>query len=190
MLSEGRKKLIDGVEVIIISSFVVLDLLIFSVTFINRPTEVMFVHHHLEYIKEMTCNNNGDIIVQLTFVLILVLANGIQAVRSRKLPSQFKETTHVIYSSFISTMVLGAVAAIYFLQKKETTKNLVLAFSVLTLNTIHFGLIYCYKVYAMIFKPELNTKAAFNQKRKSKFNKQFEQPTKLQSSLTTMLAKE
>ena len=189
VLSEGRKKLIDGVEVLIISSIVILDLLIFTVTFINRPTKVIFVHHNLEYIKEMTCNNNEDIIVQLTFVLIPVLANGIQAVRSRKLPSHFKETTHVIYSSFISTMVLGAVAAIYFLQKKETTKNLVLAFSILALNTIHFGLIYCYKVYVMIFKPELNTKAAFNQKRKSKFNKQFEQPTNLQSSTTIPVKK-
>ena len=142
------------------------------------------MYHHLEYTKEVTCNNNGDIINQLSFVLVLVLVNGIQAVQSRKLPSHFKETTHVIYSSFISIMVLGAVSAIYFLQKKETTKNLVLAFSILTLNTIHFGLIYCYKVYVMIFKPELNTKVAFNQKRKSKFNKQFEQPTNLQSSTT------
>ena len=145
------------------------------VTYVNQSVEVIFAIDERYVTKEMNCNNNGDIIVHLSFVSILVLANGIQAVRSRKLPSHFKETTHVIYSSFISIMVLGAVAAIYFLQKKSTTKNLVLAFSILILNTIHFVLIYSYKLYIMIFKPELNTKATFNKKRQSKFNKRFDE---------------
>ena len=139
-------------ELLIISFLVVLDFLIFIITFINRPTEIIFVYHHQDLVKELTCNNNEDIIVHLSFVLILVLANGIQAVRSRRLPSHFKETTHVIYSSFVSIMILGTVAAIYFLQKKSSTKNLVLAFSIHALNTIHIVLIYSYKVYILVLR--------------------------------------
>ena len=179
VLSDRKKKRIDVMELVIISFLLTLDILIVIITFINRPIEVTFVYHQLDLIKELTCNNNEDIIVHLTFVLILVLANSIQAVRCRKLPSHFKETNHVIYSSFASIMILGTVAAIYFLQKKSTTKNLVLAFSIHALNTIHFVFIYSYKLYIMVFKPELNTRAAFNKKRQNKFNKRFEEPNKV-----------
>ena len=172
--SESKKRLIDAIEFIVISVLVILDVFIFVTTFINQTIEVIFTIDENSTTKEMTCNNNGDIIVHLSFVLILVLANGIQAVRSRKLPSHFKETTHVIYSSFISMVALGSLVIIYFLQTKELTKSLVLAFSVSILNSIHFGLIYYYKMYVMIFKPDLNTKAAFNARRKQRFDARFE----------------
>ena len=174
--SESEKRLIEGIEFIVISILVILDIFIFAITYINQTIEVIFTIDEESTTKEMTCNNNGDIIVHLSFVLILVLANGIQAVRSRKLPSHFKETTHVIYSSFISVIVFAALVVIYFMQKKELTKSMVLAFSVSILNSIHFGLIYSYKMYVIVFKPDLNTKAVFNERRKKEFDARFETP--------------
>ncbi|XP_066914590.1 uncharacterized protein [Clytia hemisphaerica] len=171
--SQNKKRLIDAVEFMIIFIALLLDISICVISLSNRTHEVAFTLVNLDFIREVTCTSNEDIIVHLSFVLILVLANGIQAVRSRKLPSHFKETTHVIYSSFISMVVLAALATIYFLQKRSTTRNIVLAFSVLLLNAIHFGLIYSYKMYIIMFKPELNTVAVLNKRRKRKFDNIF-----------------
>ena len=126
-----------------------------------------------EFIQEMTCTNNNHIIIQLVYVLILVLANGIQAVRARHLPSHFKETTHVIYSSFTSVLLLGALSAIYFTQKSAKTRDAIMWASILTMNLLHFSLIYAYKLYIMLFQKHKNTLAAFQAKRKSKMNSQF-----------------
>ena len=64
----------------------------------------MEVHHFETKLKEVTCQNNTSIVIQLLFVLLLVLANGIKAFRARKLPSHFKVSSfknwsHNLYSS-------------------------------------------------------------------------------------------
>ena len=71
-------------------------------------------------------------------------------------------------------VVLAALVIIYLMQKNELTKSMVLAFSVSILNSINFVLIYSYKMYVMIFKPDLNTREAFNARRKKKFDARFE----------------
>ena len=165
------------IEWVIISVLSIIDLCLSAVLYISGPVEVEYVYHNHKLIKESTCNNNLNIIVQLCFVLLLVLANGVQAFRSRKLPSHFKETTHVIYSSFISILVISAATTVYFLQRMSTTRNHVLAISILNLNAIHFALIYLYKLYVILFKPHWNTISAFNQRRKIKFDKNFSKMT-------------
>ena len=174
LLSKSKKKFIESLELIIIGGLLLADVALFFVCFVRHGSvDVINIYHDDKLIKEVTCNNNTDTIVQLFFVLLLVLANGIQAIRSRGLPSYFKETNHVIYSSFISIIMLGVVTLIYFLQNKATTRNNVLALTILNLNIVDFLLIYSYKFFVIVFRPELNTGANFNAKRKRKIDNQF-----------------
>jgi len=106
--TESEKRLIGILEWLISGFFIIIDVAIFVVSIVNHPPEVKHIlkEDADEYIRDITCSNNAHILIQLSFVLILVLAKGVQALRSRKLPSHYKETTHVIYSSFISVIVL------------------------------------------------------------------------------------
>ena len=52
--------------------------------------QIKEVHHFETKLRDVTCQNNTAVVIQLLFVLLLVLANGIQAFRARKLPSHFK----------------------------------------------------------------------------------------------------
>ena len=171
--SRSKKTLIGSLELIIIGGLILADLALFLVCYARHSPDVIYIYHDNELVKEITCSNNSDTIVQLSFFLLLVLANGIQSFRSRGLPSHFKETNHVIYSSFISILMLCVVTAIYFLQNKATTRNILLGVSVLNLNIVNFLLIYSYKLFVIVFKPQLNTAAAFNAKRKKKIENQF-----------------
>uniref|UniRef100_A0A7M5WLA8 G-protein coupled receptors family 3 profile domain-containing protein n=1 Tax=Clytia hemisphaerica TaxID=252671 RepID=A0A7M5WLA8_9CNID len=117
--------------------------------------------------------NNTSVVIQLFFVLLLVLANGIQAFRARKLPSHFKETNHVIYSSFTTVLLIAASTGIYFAQKSFNVKDRVLWISIHLLNALNFLLIYIYKMFVMLFKPQRNTTEAFNEKRTKRINNQF-----------------
>ena len=123
--------------------------------------------------KEITCNNTIDTITQLFYTISMVIANGIQAFRARGLPSYFRETTHVIYSSFSSVVILLATSVIYFVQESAFTRNAILISCLLVLNTINFSLVYLYKLYVILLRPQDNTVRAFNIKRKQKFDKQF-----------------
>ena len=129
--------------------------------FQSKETRIEYFYIDEEYIREVTCNNNSSVVYQLVFMLGLVLANGIQAFRARHLPSHFKETSHVIYSSFTSVVLLGALSAMYFTQKRAVVRDMILWVCVLMINLLHFSLIYLYKLYVMLFRPHLNTTVSY-----------------------------
>ena len=107
------------------------------------------------------------------YVFLIILANGVQGIRARTLPSHFKETTHLVYTSFVSVILLGSVSGLYFAQKSPAVKNTISLICILALSTLNFGLIYFYKMFIIFRRPEENTVSAFNIKRKLKFDKQF-----------------
>ena len=111
---DNEKRFIDTIEFLVISILVILDVFILITTYVNQTIEVIFTIDETSVTKEMTCKQWRHY-CSLFFVLIVVLANCIEAVRSQKLPSHFKETTHIIYSSFISVIVLAAQVVIYFI---------------------------------------------------------------------------
>ena len=128
----------------------------------------------LELIQAVTCTNNNHVIIQMVYVLVLVLANGIQAIRARHLPSHFKETTHVIYSSFTSVLLLAALSAIYFTQKSAKTRDVIMWAFIMAINLLDFLLIYSFKLYIMLWTPHRNTKSAFQERRKRKIDGLFQ----------------
>eukprot|EP00111_Clytia_hemisphaerica_P006445 TCONS_00018723-protein len=173
-LSGKKKKAIGLLEWLIIAFLIFVDILILIWNYSFNPAEVIEVHHVETKLKDITCQNNASVVIQLFFVLLLVLANGVQAFRARKLPSHFTETTHVIYSSFTTVLLIAASTGIYFAQKSFNVKDRVLWISIHLLNALNFLLIYIYKMFVMLFKPEQNTSQAFNKKRTERINSKFQ----------------
>ena len=172
--TRNQVKAIGILEWVVTGVLLLVDASLLIASFQSSETRLDYYYIDEELIRETTCSNNSSVVFQLVFVLSLGLANGIQAFRARHLPSHFKETNHVIYSSFTSVVFLGALSAMYFTQKRVVVRDTILWVSVLMLNLLHFSLIYLYKLYVMIFQPEKNTKSAFNRKRKSKIFSQFD----------------
>ena len=112
--------------------------------------------------KELYCSNNTMIYVQLLYAAVLSLCNGIQGFRARKLPSRFQEANHVIYSSFISTVVFVAATVVYFSQQSMVDRSFIVLLVTILYNATHFLLLYGYKMFIMIFRPYMNTREAFN----------------------------
>ena len=166
-------KMIGMLEWIVVVFSLLLDVSLLVVSLTRGRAEVQYIYHDHTLVREMVCKNNTVLIIQLSYVLFLVLINGIQAVRSRTLPSHFKETTHVIYSSFVSILLLSGVCAVYFTQKQFVVKEAILVSATLALNALHFLLIYSYKIFIVLFRPSQNTLAAFNTKRANKINQHF-----------------
>ncbi|XP_066923119.1 uncharacterized protein [Clytia hemisphaerica] len=115
--------------------------------------------------KELYCSNNIMIYIQLLFAAVLSLCSGIQGFRARKLPSRFQETNHVIYSSFISTVVFVAATGVYFSQQSMVNRSFIVLLVTTIYNAAHFILLYGYKTFIIIFRPQVNTREAFNKMR-------------------------
>ena len=124
--------------------------------------------------QELYCSNNEDVQIQLGFIFLVDILNVIQGVRLRHVPSHYRETTYVTYSSFTSSVILIGGTAVYKTQVSEHAKTVTLWFLVLALNCVHFTLVYHYKVWVMMFRPHQNTRAAFEEKRKQRFKKSLE----------------
>ena len=172
--SASERRLVKRLDWLIIVMVILVDGAIFIVFNVSGNTGVLLTYHDEELVKEATCSNNIDIIIQLVFLLSLIFVNGVNAFKARRLPSHFKETTHVIYSSFTSVVSLSGLMAIYFTQRKMLAKEMVLMVFVIAVNLMHFLLIYSYKVFVIVFRPQQNTVQAFNAMRQAHLQKQFQ----------------
>ncbi|XP_066928468.1 uncharacterized protein [Clytia hemisphaerica] len=127
--------------------------------------QVSTKYHDLKLIKEHYCSNERLTFLQIIFAGGLIVINGIQGMRGRKLPSQFRETNHVIYSSFISLVLIVSMVGIFLSRKFQTDREIVVLIATVLLNSVHFLLLYCYKVYIILFKPHLNSRDFANRRR-------------------------
>ena len=182
--SENHRRLISVIDWFIVGILVLIDVAVLVVSFSRKDISVTYIYQTNDDVsnvivedetlyKELTCNNTLDTVLQLFYAIFIVIANGIQAFRARGLPSYFRETAHVIYSSFSSVVIILVASVIYFVQKSAVTGDTTLMACLLVLNTLNFCLVYVYKLYIVLLKPEKNTVRAFNIKRKEKFDKQF-----------------
>ena len=148
-----------------------IDALIHLLSFVNKGVSVETVYHNATLIKEENCSNNLSIFIQLLMATLLSICNGIQGFRARNLPSRFRETNHVLYSSFISVVVFVASTTAYFARSEEIIdQDFIVLMVSLVFNGTHFILLYGYKVFVMVFMAEQNTKEAVDQKRLRELN--------------------
>lgn len=151
--------------ILLISSMMLFDSTIPGKRVVTYPSRLQ---------QEFYCSNNEDVQIQLGFIFMVDILNVVQGVRLRHVPSHYRETAYVTYSSFTSSVILIGGTAVYKTQVSEHAKTVTLWFLVLALNCVHFTLVYHYKVWIMLFRPHQNTRAAFEEKRKRRFKKSLE----------------
>ena len=135
---------------------------------VNKPVTVLTKYHDVSLTKEAFCSNDTMIYVQLLMATLLSVCNGVQGFRGRNFPSIYRETNHVIYSSFISVVVFVAVTVAYFTNEKMLNRSFLVLIVMVVVNTTHFVLLYGYKMFVMLFRQHQNTKQALAKKRLQK----------------------
>ena len=170
LMNKSEIFLTNASEWFIILTVLIINTLLQFLSFMNKTVTIEIKYHDEMLVKESYCSNDIVIASQLLMATILSICNGIQGFRARHLPSQFRETNHVIYSSFISCVVFIAATTTYLLSKKSTDRSFIILITTLIFNTTHFLLLYGSKVFVMVFQPQKNTKEAVAKKRMEKIN--------------------
>ena len=168
LMSKSEIFLTNASEWFIILAVLITNAMLQSLSFLNNAVVVKTKYHDGLLVKESYCSNDVMVAAQLLMAAILSICNGIQGFRARHLPSQFRETNHVIYSSFISSVVFIGATATYLTSKKMSDRSFIILITTLIFNTTHFLLLYGYKVIVMVFQPYKNTKEAMVKKRLEK----------------------
>jgi len=172
---EVTKAQASTIFMVVLALLVDAAVLTVSVIFDRQPiARQVTINTSISYRKELHCNNNDDILIQFGVVFLIVVANVMQGIRTRHVPSHYRESSYVTYSSFTSSVILVGAAAVYATQTSEHAKTVTLWYTALALNFVHFLLVYFYKMYIMLFVPHMNTRQAFEKKRRAKFDRSFQ----------------
>ena len=150
----SRKRLIGLLDWFMIGTLVLIDICISFILNFKADVSIQNKFYQKTFINEITCSNNIHNVIHLFYVFLIIVANGVQGLRARSLPSHFKETTHLVYTSFVSVILLGSVSGLYFAQKSPAVKNTISLFCIFALSTLNFGLIYFYKLFIIFRRPE------------------------------------
>ena len=177
IMSKSEILLTKASEWIIIGAVVLINFSIHLYVMLYSPVRLLVQYHENPPTKEEYCSNETLIFLQIVFAGGLIIVNGIQGIRGRNLPLQFRETNHVIYSSFISIVFIIAASAIYFSRSKKVERLMVVFVVTVFLNSVHFVLLYGYKIFIMLFKPQLNTRKEVNERRLDKLSTSFASET-------------
>ena len=176
VMSRSEILLTKASEWVIIIVMLLLNISIHLAKLFYSSFQVSTEYHDFPtLIKEHYCSNEMSIFLQIIFAGGLIVINGIQGIRGRKLPSQFRETNHVIYSSFISMVLIFSMVGIFLSRKYHTDKEIVVLVVTVLLNSVHFSLLYFYKVYVILFKPRLNSRDFVKQRRLNQMMKTMRQ---------------
>lgn len=96
------------------------------------------------------CTSDVYIQVHYGYTFLLMLFNGVQAFRSRKLPTLYKEILSTIFVCFISNLLLGIEVLIFYSHHNPYKQTLLIACSVLGSVTINFVVQYFYRIYRVL----------------------------------------
>ena len=112
------------------------------------------------------CSNDEDMLGQYYWIMGLTILIIIQAVRARNLPKEYRDPYHRKYSTLISILIMVTSVIIYTTNKSEFARTVVLFTCGFIMNAAHVILFFGRKIYMIVFRPEKNTKHAFDNKRR------------------------
>ena len=122
---------------------------------------------HSEYVS---CNEGNVLTLQIGFAFTLSIICTVQAFRSRNLPENFNESTSIFFAVSITSLILLTIVPLQF-SKMEINDILFLdAITLFLANTSLLFIVFGYKVFIIVCKPDENTREAFRMKRLKKLN--------------------
>ena len=122
---------------------------------------VVTVLHAFDKTKEVQCLSDHYIRMQVVFVIVLALICGVQAFRSRNLPSTYNEAKFILYSVFFMLVFLALVIPLQVNSNNFFVKNYMLAMCMYGANISVLCIIYGNKVWIIWQQPEKNTVDVF-----------------------------
>jgi len=158
---------IQQVQVLIVVVLLIISVFIVAMTqldsipmasYVERKLENKHLHYH--------CTNDEDMLAQYYWILALTIIIIAQGIRARNLPREYRDPYHGKYSPLYSILSMATSAVIYTTNDSEYVKTVVLFACGFIMNASHVILSFWRKVYIIVFRPEKNTKHAFDTKRR------------------------
>ena len=111
-----------------------------------------------EMIRDVFCNTEDYINIQLGYLIVLQLFTVFQAFRCRSLPGPFNEAMSIVYSTLIVIVTYSVNFPIYYFQHKESNKAIVHFVCLSVANIFSMLILYGKRLYIMVFKKKKNSK--------------------------------
>ena len=117
------------------------------------------VRVHEQMIKDVHCNTEDFINIQLGYSMVLQLYTAFQAFKCRSLPGPFNEAMSIVYSTLIVIVFYSVTFPIYyFLQRIPSTQSTVHFISLTVASLFPMMILYGNKLFIVIFRKKKNSK--------------------------------
>ena len=118
----------------------------------------------------VSCDEGNVLTLQIGFAFTLSIICTVQAFRTRNLPENFNESASIFFAVSITSLILLTIVPLQF-SKMEINDILFLdAITLFLANTSLLFIIFGYKVFIIMCKPDENTREAFRMKRLKDLN--------------------
>ena len=117
------------------------------------------VRVHKEMIKDVYCNTEEFVNIQLGYSMVLQLFTAFQAFKCRSLPGPFNEAMSIVYSTFVVIVTYSVTFPIYyFLQRIPSRQSNVHFVSLSVTSFFSMLILYGHRLFVVVFKSSKNTK--------------------------------
>ena len=122
-----------------------------------KPTVIM-ERMDDESVKDLYCNTEDYINIQLGYLILLQLFTAFQAFRCRNLPGPFNEGMSIVYSTLLVIATYSVTFLIYYFQYMESMKSNVHFISLFVASLFPMLILYGNRLFIVVFKKSKNTK--------------------------------
>ena len=170
-MNQREITLTKATEALLLILSIIISIVFSVICFQNKPPAVLTMLHEDSMKREMYCNTNWHVLIQILYITILLLCCSFQGFRARNLPANFKETQFLTFSSLLSAVSIIVCCVIYFSQTEEHLKTFIIACSVVIILLVNLLMLYGVKVFVILFKSHLNSTAVARDQIMTKMSK-------------------
>lgn len=140
----------EAIEFLILFLLVALQVILSATFFmVTKPKVVVDVNRHT-YIKDVKCNTDLHLDVQLTYILLLSVFCVIQGFRARKLPKYFNDTKYIGFSMFITVILLLLKVPVYYSYTESMYKTFLNMLVISLINLSQLVVMHAHKIYSIL----------------------------------------
>ncbi|XP_067125897.1 metabotropic glutamate receptor 1-like isoform X1 [Centruroides vittatus] len=166
ILAGSKKKIITRkprfmsimAQVVITWLLIFVEVSIITAMLIFEPADSMLAYPSLDRVR-LICNTTTlGIIAPLGFDFFLIAMCTVYAIKTRNVPENFNEAKFIGFTMYTTLVIWLAFIPIYF---GSASKVITMCLSVSFSAIVALVLLFCPKVYIILFRPEKNNRSAF-----------------------------
>ena len=143
-------------QIFLMLMIVAIGILVQTVTLLKFNPQVVEHLDKINFQRDVNCNTDFHILIQISYLICLKLSCLIQAFRCRNIPGVFNDAMLIVYSCFIGLIQFGIVFPIYYFEENVVNRSFVLWTS-FVINSIFMLILYGRKIIVILFYPKKNT---------------------------------